>query len=64
MNTSTSSNWLIPHLESHFSGEELEQILQRLHAESWASPSERRQWWSSESMEIPLRFHLELDMEV
>ncbi|SDX18837.1 hypothetical protein SAMN05444487_111138 [Marininema mesophilum] len=64
MDASSSPSWLITHLESRFSGEELENILGCLQAESWASPSERRRRWSQETMEIPLRFQLELDMEV
>lgn len=50
-------------LEEHLTGEELERIWP-LYAESWASPSMRCRMWESEDEEIPLRFHLNIDMKV
>ncbi|OYD09665.1 hypothetical protein [Paludifilum halophilum] len=51
-------------LTMHFTGEELERIRQYLQAESWASPSSRWRRWSEQPEEIPLRFHLDIDMKV
>ncbi|MFC4078037.1 hypothetical protein [Salinithrix halophila] len=64
MDTTSSPGWLRDRLENHFTGEELERIQGYLQAETWASPSSRRHRWSDETLEIPLRFHLDIDMKV
>jgi hypothetical protein len=64
MTTSPSPSWIYELLQTHLSQAELKQVESFIHAESWASPSARQRDWLHQEEEIPLRFHLEIDMKV
>ncbi|PTX59947.1 hypothetical protein C8P63_11092 [Melghirimyces profundicolus] len=63
MDATLSTRWICDELAPHFSGEEWNRIQTYLHAESWASPSSRKWWFEDPPLEIPLRFHLDIDMQ-
>lgn len=64
MNVNQAPDWLTDLLQAHCSSEELDQVKNYLHAETWASPSALQRNWLEHQDDIPLRFHLEIDMEV
>lgn len=58
-----SSNWIHQLLQAHLSEEEYLKLKPQLDTETWASPSAQKRMWST-SEELPLRFHLEIDIQV
>ncbi|MGA9174512.1 MAG: hypothetical protein WBZ33_11125 [Thermoactinomyces sp.] len=56
--------WVLEFLKTHLSEEELGQLSPFIHAETWASPSAQKRYWPQENADIPLRFHLEIDMKI
>lgn len=63
MDTSLSSRWIHDQLEHHFSDEEMERIRAYMRSESWASPTSRKMWNGESPVQIPLRFHLDVDLK-
>ncbi|QKG84381.1 hypothetical protein GXN76_07750 [Kroppenstedtia pulmonis] len=61
MDLADPPEWLQETLQFHFTGEELRQIQANLQAELWMSPAFRKSRQQSEN--IPLRFHLDIDMK-
>ena len=64
VNVRQSSDWLTDLLQVHLSPDELEQVNTFLHTETWASPSALQRNWCSQGEELPLRFHLDIDLKV
>jgi hypothetical protein len=62
--SSLSPSWVLEMLKTHLSEEELKQLAPFIHAEIWASPSAQKRDWLQEDVEIPLRFHLDIDMKI
>ncbi|SEN29640.1 hypothetical protein [Lihuaxuella thermophila] len=60
----SSPSWIYELLQAHLTQEELKRVESFIHAESWASPSARQRDWFLKEEDIPLRFHLEIDMKV
>jgi hypothetical protein len=60
----SSPSWIYELLQTHLTQEELQRVESFIHAESWASPSARQRDWFQKEEEIPLRYHLEIDMKV
>ncbi|SFJ69154.1 hypothetical protein [Thermoflavimicrobium dichotomicum] len=60
----SSPHWIQELLQTHFSAEELQRVEPLIHTESWVSPSARyRQWFPMEE-ELPIRFHVGIDIKV
>lgn len=59
-----SCNWIHQLLQAHLSEEEYQKLKPQLDADYWASPSARQRIWASSSEELPLRFQLNLDIQV
>ncbi|PRZ12836.1 hypothetical protein CLV36_11150 [Laceyella sediminis] len=55
--------WMPELLQTHLSQEELEKISSFLHTETWISPSAHRRLWNDPVPDIPLRFHLDIDIK-
>ncbi|SMO43425.1 hypothetical protein [Melghirimyces algeriensis] len=66
MGISFSSGWdLIQYeLQQHFSDEEMEKIQAYMQSESWISPTCRNRWCQRSPLEMPLRFHLDVDLKM
>lgn len=64
VNVRQESDWLTDLLQVHLSPDELQQANTFLHAETWASPSALQRNWCDQREDLPLRFHLEIDMKV
>lgn len=65
LEASLPSRWIRDRLQQQVSSEDLERIQAYMQAETWASPTLRR--WNGaheEESDIPLRFHLDIDLKV
>lgn len=62
MDVFSSPGRILEELNGHFSAEELETIRMLLQVEAWASPSSRSQKNTDEPFDIPLRYHLEIEL--
>ena len=58
-------DWVYQELQNRLTEEEWKQLSTFLPAETWASPAkQKREWKKTNKTDIPLRFHLEIDMEI
>lgn len=55
--------WILNEIESQLTEEEWEQVAAFLHAETWTSPAARKREWQDTDTDIPLRYHLQIDIE-
>jgi hypothetical protein len=60
----TSPGWIYELLQTHCSEEQIQQVKSFIYAESWVSPAARHRDWFDSTEELPLRFHLGIDMKV
>lgn len=61
---STSPDWLYGLLSTHLPQDSIKKVESFIHAESWASPSARNRDLLLQKEELPLRFHLDIDVKV
>ncbi|PTM58769.1 hypothetical protein [Desmospora activa] len=62
MDAFSSPGRILEELDGHFPAEELEAIRTLLQVEAWASPSSRWKRKTEDSSDIPLRYHLEIEL--
>lgn len=62
MDAFSSPSRILEELQEFFPAEELEAIQPLLQVEAWASPSARRKRVTNEATDIPLRYHLEIEL--
>lgn len=55
--------WILNEIESLLTKEEREQIAAFLYAETWTSPAAQKREWQDTDTDIPLRYHLQIDIE-
>ncbi|MGA8942477.1 MAG: hypothetical protein WB502_07130 [Thermoactinomyces sp.] len=60
---SLNPGWILSALQSQLNEEEWEMVAPFLHAETWTSPAARQREWQETDMDIPLRYHLQIDIE-
>jgi hypothetical protein len=57
-------DWVYKELQNRLTEEEWKQLSTFLPAETWASPAAQKREWQERNTDIPLRFHLDIDMEI
>lgn len=64
MSSSFTANGIYDQLKAHLSPQQLKQAETFLYAEYWLSPSACSRYWNCAGEDIPLRFHLDIDVNV
>ncbi|RAL20845.1 hypothetical protein [Thermoflavimicrobium daqui] len=60
----SSPQWIEELIKLHCSTDELKQMNSFLHTESWVAPASRQRDWFPTNEELPIRFHVGINMKV